>query len=63
MVLLVDLIAQGKVEQLAMERGEPDVDITASGEYSVEQKEEDVRRCMRALECGEKRFHIAGRLQ
>lgn len=63
MVLLVDLIAQGKVEQLAMKRGDAGVDITASGDYSIEQKEEDVRKCMRVLEGAEKRFHIAGRLQ
>ncbi|KAF8600344.1 hypothetical protein BDV93DRAFT_496813 [Ceratobasidium sp. AG-I] len=62
MVLLVDLMAQGKIEKLAAERGELDLDVTASGDYTIEQKEEDVRRCMLVLGDGETRYHIAGRL-
>jgi hypothetical protein len=63
MVLVIDLIAQGKVEMMAEARGSPNADASGSKGYTVSQKEEDVKRCMRVLEWAEGYFHIAGRLQ
>jgi hypothetical protein len=63
MVLVIDLIAQGKAE----ERVDGDVGgggIGSGGRlYTKEQKQEDVKRCMRVLEGAEGYFHVAGRLQ
>jgi hypothetical protein len=60
MTLVVDLIAQGRIDRLEPNGG---LSSNASADYTIQQKEEDMRKCMRVLEEGERRFHIAGRLQ
>ncbi|CAE6444712.1 unnamed protein product [Rhizoctonia solani] len=46
MILAIDLIAQGKSSDLA----------------SIDQKEQDLRECMKVLKLAENKFHLAGRL-
>lgn len=62
MVLVIDLVAQGRFAPPDAQNQGPGVDATCDL-YSAEQKEEDLRRCMRVLEWGETRFQIAGRLR
>lgn len=63
MVLVVDLIAQGRNERLGLNDTGVGLNTPVDTDYTIEQKEEDMRKCMRILEEGEKYFHVAGRLQ
>lgn len=63
MALVVDLIAECKIQRLGSQAGTLAFDASMSTNYTTQQKEEDMIKCMRVLEEGEKYFHIAGRLQ